>query len=124
MLFFFFKQKTAYEIGVRLVGSEMCIRDRGDDARLAQRGLEHLHDDVALDTAEHLLAARGEDLRDGPFSLLDERVGVDEGYLEALRGEPAHGALAGGHEADQSDRRRARRAVLGGAAHRLRQWER
>ena len=27
-VFFFFKQKTAYEIGVRLVGSEMCIRDR------------------------------------------------------------------------------------------------
>ena len=26
-IFFFFKQKTAYEIGVRLVGSEMCIRD-------------------------------------------------------------------------------------------------
>src|SRR5680860_729534 len=26
--FFCFKQKTAYEIGVRLVGSEMCIRDR------------------------------------------------------------------------------------------------
>src|SRR5680860_1915157 len=24
----FFKQKTAYELGVRLVGSEMCIRDR------------------------------------------------------------------------------------------------
>ena len=29
-VFFFFKQKTAYEIGVRLVGSEMCIRDRAD----------------------------------------------------------------------------------------------
>ena len=28
--FFFFKQKTAYEIGVRLVGSEMCIRDRDE----------------------------------------------------------------------------------------------
>src|SRR5665647_3849147 len=27
MICFFFKQKTAYEIGVRLVGSEMCIRD-------------------------------------------------------------------------------------------------
>ena len=27
IFFFFFKQKTAYEIGVRLVGSEMCIRD-------------------------------------------------------------------------------------------------
>ena len=26
-MFFFFKQKTAYEIPLRLVGSEMCIRD-------------------------------------------------------------------------------------------------
>ena len=32
-VFFFFKQKTAYEIGVRLVGSEMCIRDRNVRAR-------------------------------------------------------------------------------------------
>ena len=28
MFFFFFKQKTAYEIMPSLVGSEMCIRDR------------------------------------------------------------------------------------------------
>eukprot|EP00828_Plagiopyla_frontata_P029580 TRINITY_DN38270_c0_g1_i1.p4 TRINITY_DN38270_c0_g1~~TRINITY_DN38270_c0_g1_i1.p4 ORF type:complete len:157 (-),score=9.64 TRINITY_DN38270_c0_g1_i1:92-562(-) len=28
VLFFFFKQKTAYEISACLVGSEMCIRDR------------------------------------------------------------------------------------------------
>ncbi len=28
LLFFFFKQKTAYEILIGLVGSEMCIRDR------------------------------------------------------------------------------------------------
>ena len=28
ILIFFFKQKTAYEIPLRLVGSEMCIRDR------------------------------------------------------------------------------------------------
>ena len=28
LLFFFFKQKTAYEIRLSLVGSEMCIRDR------------------------------------------------------------------------------------------------
>ena len=33
---FFFKQKTAYEIGVRLVGSEMCIRDRSYPALLAR----------------------------------------------------------------------------------------
>ncbi len=26
-VFFFFKQKTAYEISLGLVGSEMCIRD-------------------------------------------------------------------------------------------------
>src|SRR5680860_442283 len=31
LFFFFFKQKTAYEIGVRLVGSEMCIRDRAKE---------------------------------------------------------------------------------------------
>ena len=30
LLFFFFKQKTAYEISACLVGSEMCIRDRSD----------------------------------------------------------------------------------------------
>ena len=29
-IFFFFKQKTAYEIMPSLVGSEMCIRDRHD----------------------------------------------------------------------------------------------
>src|SRR5450756_2964539 len=29
LLFFFFKQKTAYEIMPSLVGSEMCIRDSG-----------------------------------------------------------------------------------------------
>ena len=28
LIFFFFKQKTAYEISACLVGSEMCIRDR------------------------------------------------------------------------------------------------
>mgnify|MGYP000550443274 CR=1 FL=1 len=28
-LFFFFKQRTAYEIRLSLVGSEMCIRGRG-----------------------------------------------------------------------------------------------
>ncbi len=28
MIIFFFKQKTAYEILIGLVGSEMCIRDR------------------------------------------------------------------------------------------------
>ena len=32
MSFFFFKQKTAYEMLRSLVGSEMCIRDRNFNA--------------------------------------------------------------------------------------------
>ena len=31
VLFFFFKQKTAYEMLRSLVGSEMCIRDSADE---------------------------------------------------------------------------------------------
>eukprot|EP00831_Metopus_contortus_P013551 TRINITY_DN15503_c0_g1_i1.p1 TRINITY_DN15503_c0_g1~~TRINITY_DN15503_c0_g1_i1.p1 ORF type:complete len:275 (-),score=46.65 TRINITY_DN15503_c0_g1_i1:78-902(-) len=34
IIFFFFKQKTAYEMQRGLVGSEMCIRDRKDRDRL------------------------------------------------------------------------------------------
>src|SRR5680860_1891484 len=41
--FFFFKQKTAYEIGVRLVGSEMCIRDRYQTYRSRSKIVSILH---------------------------------------------------------------------------------
>ena len=37
-VFFFFKQKTAYEIMPSLVGSEMCIRDRPDITKLGELG--------------------------------------------------------------------------------------
>ena len=37
-VFFFFKQKTAYEMLRSLVGSEMCIRDRAHTAKTAGRG--------------------------------------------------------------------------------------
>ena len=37
---FFFKQKTAYDIGVRLVGSEMCIRDRILDVNVGAPGVD------------------------------------------------------------------------------------
>ena len=57
----FFKQKTAYEIGVRLVGSEMCIRDRGAPPRRSritwpQRGITYriMH---AIGCARRFLAA-------------------------------------------------------------------
>ena len=41
--FFFFKQKTAYEISACLVGSEMCIRDRvtGISMMLTAQGADH-----------------------------------------------------------------------------------
>ena len=42
-LFFFFKQKTAYEMLRSLVGSEMCIRDSAD----AERGAELLSGKVS-----------------------------------------------------------------------------
>ena len=39
MIFFFFKQKTAYEMLRSLVGSEMCIRD---SANIARRGIREV----------------------------------------------------------------------------------
>ena len=36
--FLYAKQKTAYEIGVRLVGSEMCIRDSSGSKPTSQNG--------------------------------------------------------------------------------------
>eukprot|EP00828_Plagiopyla_frontata_P046955 TRINITY_DN8541_c0_g1_i1.p3 TRINITY_DN8541_c0_g1~~TRINITY_DN8541_c0_g1_i1.p3 ORF type:complete len:178 (+),score=37.47 TRINITY_DN8541_c0_g1_i1:1-534(+) len=43
-LFFFFKQKTAYEISACLVGSEMCIRDRSN----TQNPLKQYDPDVSI----------------------------------------------------------------------------
>src|SRR5665809_56638 len=61
LFFFFFKQKTAYEIRLSLVGSEMCIRDRwgsGAENHLPaappRPGL-HTDEASALDRAEALL---------------------------------------------------------------------
>ena len=46
--FFFFKQKTAYEISACLVGSEMCIRDRLSKA--SQSFAEKLYADAQNDS--------------------------------------------------------------------------
>eukprot|EP00825_Cyclidium_porcatum_P003803 TRINITY_DN11766_c0_g1_i1.p1 TRINITY_DN11766_c0_g1~~TRINITY_DN11766_c0_g1_i1.p1 ORF type:complete len:183 (-),score=37.29 TRINITY_DN11766_c0_g1_i1:120-668(-) len=40
MFFFFFKQKTAYEIMPSLVGSEMCIRDRYQNRDVSQEQIK------------------------------------------------------------------------------------
>ena len=39
-MFFFFKQKTAYEMLRSLVGSEMCIRDRPGKVAIGGFGLD------------------------------------------------------------------------------------
>src|SRR5450756_3000092 len=41
LLFFFFKQKTAYEIMPSLVGSEMCIRDSLYISQMISDGRNH-----------------------------------------------------------------------------------
>ena len=40
VFFFFFKQKTAYEMLRSLVGSEMCIRDRSGSVEVDGVGVE------------------------------------------------------------------------------------
>eukprot|EP00658_Telonema_sp_P-2_P001569 TRINITY_DN10580_c0_g1_i5.p1 TRINITY_DN10580_c0_g1~~TRINITY_DN10580_c0_g1_i5.p1 ORF type:complete len:116 (-),score=23.21 TRINITY_DN10580_c0_g1_i5:160-507(-) len=51
MFFFFFKQKTAYEMLRSLVGSEMCIRDRCTVRTTSGRG--------SLASAPHINRRRG-----------------------------------------------------------------
>ena len=50
---FFFKQKTAYEIGVRLVGSEMCIRDR---EKTAPKNTKYSRNETILKIGHHAKA--------------------------------------------------------------------
>ena len=52
--FFFFKQKTAYEIEYGLVGSEMCIRDRYALAKEKDLGLSELYLAYALHSAARI----------------------------------------------------------------------
>ena len=69
-----FKQKTAYEIGVRLVGSEMCIRDRvGPVLVLGQR-----HSRVLLFFFATLRPFAGTEMVE---ALISEQRASDEGEL-------------------------------------------
>ena len=54
--FFFFKQKTAYEIRLSLVGSEMCIRDRAITV-LLQTKRNHNFTNMDKDEAARVRAA-------------------------------------------------------------------
>ncbi len=46
VFFFFFKQKTAYEISTCLVGSEMCVRD--SHSIVVERRTLRLHTELTL----------------------------------------------------------------------------
>src|SRR5678809_780904 len=101
--FFFFKQKTAYEISDCLVGSEMCIRDRSYiqaatepfPVRVNKDGLyDHILTD--LKDAANLVPWRNE--VSGIGDQLDERI--TKGTIKALR---ARIALArGGYSLGQN----------------------
>src|SRR5678809_575179 len=58
-LFFFFKQKTAYEISACLVGSEMCIRDSNYTSGTTgtPKGVVYHHRGAALMGYGNVLAA-------------------------------------------------------------------
>src|SRR5450756_2354142 len=83
--FFFFKQKTAYEIMPSLVGSEMCIRDREERRQFTAENLLDVIVIPGFSTSEEVsgvsgrgvgmdfVKARAESL--GGFVILDTAVG-------------------------------------------------
>src|SRR5450756_2972704 len=83
--FFFFKQKTAYEIMPSLVGSEMCIRDRRQTAPLgaAARDPHHPGADV-----------RQRDAGAAPRELEGDESGAPERVQHARRERHARAACS------------------------------
>ena len=59
--FFFFKQKTAYEISACLVGSEMCIRDRSSSVYWPY--LNEIDEEEYHAVLQKLLAAKRKSVR-------------------------------------------------------------
>ena len=81
----FFKQKTAYEIHERLVGSEMCIRDRRFDDILDANG--NVRDEITLD------AARTKSKRARKVFLPKQMQRQLREYVNSLNKQPLHGYL-------------------------------
>ena len=78
-VFFFFKQKTAYEIGVRLVGSEMCIRDRDiqELRRECRENREMLHNKMKYSKAKLVgRIAEAYDKVDQVIQIAQEQLGI------------------------------------------------
>src|SRR5659263_42333 len=86
LLFFFFKQKTAYEIMPSLVGSEMCIRDRY--TQLIARRIRELNVYCEIFPFNHFPASdetvKGVILSGSPFSVRDAMAPFPD--LAAIKG--------------------------------------
>ena len=86
LVFFFFKQKTAYEIEYGLVGSEMCIRDRADaggEVVRAEAGGVPRADDAEGEGAQHREEAA--DCLLYTSDAADERSSVDLGGRRIIK---------------------------------------
>src|SRR5450756_2888023 len=104
LFFFFFKQKTAYEIMPSLVGSEMCIRDRAIAALAADDGplqmslfdqadlAEFAHPDYP---GERLVAARNPALAGERARKRAELLAATEAALAPIQTAVQAGRLAG-----------------------------
>ena len=87
-ILFFFKQKAAYELGVRLVGSEMCIRDRASVQPRSRAGDIARERGWTLARVTHLLDRYGDET-----PALLESIDSDEGAARRY-GEPLARASA------------------------------
>ena len=90
-LFFFFKQKTAYEISACLVGSEMCIRDSlSTDERKAALVLSQavslglkMAEEGETD-ADKIVSAMKEHIAKEPLAQIDYVKAVDANSIEPV----------------------------------------
>src|SRR5674476_42860 len=80
LFFFFFKQKTAYEISACLVGSEMCIRDSGQDRNVIRFDTDVEDNEDRAHLCGMVLAL----LTDREALVLKRRSGFDTGEPETL----------------------------------------
>src|SRR5450756_2776518 len=84
LFFFFFKQKTAYEIMPSLVGSEMCIRDRQQTPQQRDALQAVARRDTRFLAGRHVDAAAGAAHGGSPEPLALQQNAVPESHATEL----------------------------------------